>query len=123
MPLSEEQRAAIDSLDWLLDEHPRRIGRSYAMAVALIRAALARPGRSLAYLDHLASGRHMHDTHMRSRIEGIITADPLLAILPWRFESAAFSVHNIEPIRDWWPEGARPVIPRPTIWEHLGRED
>lgn len=52
MPLTERQHDALDVLDWLFDPEARRQGRSYILAVALIRAAAIHPNVDVPVLDH-----------------------------------------------------------------------
>jgi len=97
MPLSEDQVRAVRVLDWLLDsQRNRQTGRSYAIAVALIRQALRYPEQWIHYIDHVPSlPRRERDRVCRSLVDYIINEDPFLRFLTFRVEQKRFRLVEV----------------------------
>jgi len=118
MPLSEDQVRAIRVLDWLLDpEGNRQTGRSYAIAVALIRQALRYPERWIYYIDHVTEiPRRDQYRICRSLVDYIVTEDPFLRLLTFRTAEKRFRLVEVPtetlvtsaqipwPIHVWLPD-------------------
>lgn len=135
MPLTPKQVDAVVALDWLLDngDGSRRQGRTTALAVALIRQALRRPGQRIGYMDHLHAmpSESMHgrgELIMRQIVGGLVHADPVLRTYGWDLAQHSFKAVLVNPVFTWWPdpslfEGDLPLAdddgPVPTCWDRL----
>lgn len=152
MPLNPRQVEAVVALDWLLDPGNRREGRSLAMAVALIRRALANPNVPIAYLDHFGAASETQSNRLRQLcrdyVSNLIRNDPTLLRHGWRILEREFTFVGLplqQPIHGWWPSDdalgddrllLQPEVPaqepplveeapveRPTAWDRLNSDD
>lgn len=106
MPLSELQVSSLSALEWLFDvgEEYRRTGRSFLLALALVRIGLRNPGRWVSYFDHTESMENVsrrRDEHVRDLIVRLVRVSPFEG----RFEmngriSFRFNLHQPQ---DWLP--------------------
>lgn len=103
MPLSDRQQQAVHVLDWLLDPEERRTGRSFALAVALIRCALRYPGQEVHYGDlPFDVPRSSWRQTVIGYIQRLVASDP--AISPHvTYSTAGFRFSLPAPITDWQP--------------------
>jgi hypothetical protein len=117
MPLTANQIDTVRALDWLLDpEGQRRTGRTFALAIALIRQALRYPGRDIYYMDHVGGLAQRDMMHLcRNTIEAFTHRDPFLRHVGWTFRQRAFratlptetlvtSATIPMPPEGWWPD-------------------
>jgi len=109
MPLTANQIDTVRALDWLLDpEGSRRTGRTFAMAIALIRQALQHPGHDIYYMDHVGGLPQRDMMHLcRNTIERWTHQDPFLRHLSWTFRQRSFRVTPTTiplPPEGWWPD-------------------
>lgn len=111
VPLSETQEAAIATLDWLYsaDEEDRRTGRTFSIAIALIRRAARYPGTRVSYMTDHQSARISSSGYMRSAIEYLVREDPQLNVYQ-RFQQYDFSLNLPTAIENWrpWEWSSRP---------------
>lgn len=98
MPLTTNQQAAIDALDWLFDDHIQKEGRTTAIAIAAIRKACRRPGERVWVWDHWTSGLH---ERVRGLISTFVSFDPRLSEPRW--SSKHFWLDLDQPIANWQP--------------------
>lgn len=117
MPLTPRQLNAVRSLDWLLDssDQQRQTGRSFTLAIALIRQALRYPGRDIYYTDHVPQIPHRDQIRLSHDIvQDLTERDPFLRLVGWTFRQRSFLAVLPEetivasasipfPIDDWWP--------------------
>jgi len=103
MPLREQQLRAIETLDWLLshDEDDRGSGRTYVMAVALIRQAARFPRTRVDFVDHIG-GRRMQ-LHIGQLVGGLVASDPYLHRFS-EMRQGSFALNLPRPVDNWLPE-------------------
>ena len=133
--LTAQQAAAVSSLDWLLstDDRDRRTGRTYAMAVAILRHACRRHPAWIYVEDHtFPSGVFRGDQHLLRLIVDLarsldidIEVHPGSA-LRFRLQrvsnaaiEALFKGFKIDPSK----EEPFPDDERRSQWERLSQED
>jgi hypothetical protein len=144
MPLTDQQLAAVQVLDWLLDDsdQQRQTGRSMAFSIALVRKALREPGRQVYYVDHVL-GMERARFAQQGMVSALIHSDPSLRRLRWRFLNDRFNlvadVPELIPV-DWWPSAdllgtnenfpkprppraKKPAIIRRSVWERLRTDE
>lgn len=105
MPLNPEQEDALPVLDWLFseDDRDRRTGRSWIIAVALIRQAARNPGQFIQARDHVPTGQAAQYVHFV--IETLINEDDLLRAHR-EIQATRFRLMLPEPIQNWRPVGS-----------------
>lgn len=74
--LSTPQSAALAALEWLHAPDYRQTGRTTVLAIAVIRAALRRPGETIPIRDH--GGNRTADRMLAVAIYDLVTRDPQL---------------------------------------------
>ena len=111
MPLNPTQEEALPVLDWFLSENEddRQTGRSWILAVALIRLAARNPGRFVQARDHIATRDAARYTLVL--VEGLINMDQHLRQFR-EIREFGFQLNLLEPILNWLPPGGRPPPPR-----------
>lgn len=111
------QQAALPYLDKLFDPMGnRQTGRTYLLAVALIRAACRNPTIEVPFIDH-------HDNDRRSLgivkryVQILVKYSPELKPY-YKSSGHHFRLNLPEPIMDWMPDG--PIDEdAPSFWEKL----
>ncbi len=106
MPLTDQQRDAVQALDWLYSPGGRRTGRTFAQAVALIRMAARFPGQKVTLVDHaqtLGAQRHITE-HTRDIVERLVQADPEISTHFQVREMSFWFSPEMPRIEDWWPD-------------------
>lgn len=106
MPLNDQQLAAIQALEWVLDNNlHRRSGRSVAMAVAFVRIAGRNPGTWVQVIDH-HPGRAASDSLFGTVVQLLMDFDS--AQESWSVDSPQRAIRfqrNVLP-PDWTPSEA-----------------
>ena len=98
--LTERQAKSLDTITWLCDEGQGGTGRSFAIAVALIRIALRSPGRKVRFVDHYGTPYSVEE--MKDRIRAMVAADPDLAGRI-KADRTTFQLQIVKPIdADTW---------------------
>jgi len=90
-------------IEWFLSTEPeaRRTGRSYTVAVALIRIA-ARTLRQVRFVDHVTNRRSV--VHIEVLVSQLVNDDPRLQHRYSRGQHNSYFVLNLlAPIDDWLP--------------------
>jgi hypothetical protein len=79
MPLTYRQREALGVLDWLLDQDgQRQTGRTFVLAVSLIRQAIRRSPQPIYLIDHNAPQSRMGLRVIRDMVLHLTESDPHL---------------------------------------------
>jgi hypothetical protein len=128
MPLTSIQLQALQILDWLYDRNNHRAeGRTYVIAISLIRQALRYPGTPIPIWDHYYSGdggrfRGAAHRNLWNRIEQFIGEDPELAQYVWEFPHNGEELRLITPnLTDTLPSHWLPASMRSTPEETLAQ--
>lgn len=99
MPLTNRQRAAIATLEWMNDGlQQRRTGRSLALAVALIRLGCRYPGQEIMVADHAMERNASH--HLFNLIGTFLNAE---FDDYFRINSQRHTFQILRPITNWEP--------------------
>lgn len=105
MPLTRKQVAALPVLDWLLDDDggSRRSGRSFIIAISLIRKALRHPGCLVSVIDHYKS--EASTVYLIQMIQFLIDKDARLKDFSWSIhENTIMVIESKSELRNWIPE-------------------
>jgi len=112
------QQEALPYLDKLFDPRGnRQTGRTYLIALALIRAACRNPGVRIPFIDH-------HDNNNNARrivrryVEIMVGTDSALRE-HYSANDLSFVLKLREPIEDWLLDAPEDLGDVPTIWERL----
>lgn len=77
VPLNFRQREALGVLDWLLDQDgQRQTGRTFVIAVSLIRQAIRRSPQHVYLIDHYAQSPRMNHRVIRDMVLHLTESDP-----------------------------------------------
>lgn len=102
MPITELrafQREALPTLEWLFNPNIRQTGKSFAMALAIVRTACKFPGTRIDIIDHVPVNL-MRDL-VRTYIEDLARSDLRLS---GHFTTTQRSLTiNLPQPLDWWP--------------------
>src|ERR1700733_5810713 len=116
MPITElrpEQREALPALEWLLDPSIRRTGKSFAIALAIVRIACKHPGTRIDIFDHvpLNAMRNL----VLSYVSDLAGSDDQLR-RHVNLTNRGIVISLPEPL-DWWPPdfGFAMSVPTPPI--------
>jgi len=100
MPLTEQQEAALPILEWLIGGD-RRSGRTFILAIAIIRSACRNPGTPVYLIDH-HDNHNSSQHHMYILIRRLLDESPLPRYASVLIERGQIIVHSPEPF-GWAP--------------------
>jgi len=105
VPLSTRQANAVKVLDWLLEQEvERQTGRTFVIAVSLIRQALRYPSRVIFLIDHPAA-RAVGNRIVRDMVLHLTESDPhLMGSAHINVREDRFSIQPLEgsrPLPEW----------------------
>jgi hypothetical protein len=112
------QEEALPYLDKLLDPRGnRQTGRTYLLAVALIRAGCRNPGVRIPFIDHHDNTQEAR--HIVHRYVGILAWNDAALRDAYQATDRCFVMNLPAPVEDWRPAPAGPQDPALTAWERI----
>ena len=103
MPLTDQQLETVRALDWLFSPEHRRTGRSFAIAVALVRRAALHPRTDVRYGDLPFEVTRANWEHtVIGMTQALIAGDPMLSPHV-TYHPEYFRLDLSVAVQDWWP--------------------